>query len=495
MLDPKKLSKDELLVLKYLKEHNTVDAKDLSAITGIDYTRTMRALQWLSNKGFIKLDSKDITYYKRTLLGDDVNAKGLPEKRMLMLLDNKSMTMSSLKENFDPREYNVSIGYLKRNDAIRISENVSITPKGREMLKGGFALEKHIRNEILTEDIVNNDVLRELLDRGLFVKSHSREYTAIITKEATQITIPDVELKERLTPEMLRTGDYNNYSFRSYDVKANVPATHFGRRHFINEATEFVRSVWLDMGFTEMRGDHVQLSFWNFDALFTPQDHPARDMQDTFFLKKPSKGVLPDNKIVSRVRKTHIDGWTTKSKGYGTDWKRIEASRLVLRTHTTVLSAKTIAQLTKDDLPAKYFSVGKVYRNETLDWKHLFEFDQVEGIVVAKTVNFRDLKGYLEQFFNKLGYDRIRIRPAYFPYTEMSVEVDVYHPVREEWIELGGAGIFRPEVVKPLIGIEIPVLAWGLGFGRIISEYYGINDLRDYHKNDLRQLREMRGWI
>jgi phenylalanyl-tRNA synthetase alpha chain len=495
MLDIRKLSKDELSVLVYLQKHDKADAEDLSAVLGMDHTRTLRALQWLSNKGFIELKSTDIVFYKRTSLGDDVARIGLPEERLLRKVSERPIGMHELRTIFEPREFNVSIGMLKKMGAIEIGENIIITPKGKEQLSEGFELSKILSNEIITKDSVSDDTISSLLDRGLYIKQEGKSYAATINGEARQIEIPTIDFKEKLTPEMLKTGDFKNFAFRSYDVTARVPPKYNGRRHFINEATEFVRSVWIDMGFTEMRGDHVQASFWNFDALFTPQDHPARDMQDTFFIKKPQYGELGDNRTVSRVRKTHIDGWTTKSKGYGTSWKRKEASRLVLRTHTTVLSARMIASMTKDGLPAKFFSVGKVYRNETLDWKHLFEFDQVEGIVISKDVTFKHLKGYLEQFFSKLGYDTIRIRPAYFPYTEMSVEVDVLHPKKNQWVELGGAGIFRPEVVKPLIGIEVPVLAWGLGFGRIISEYYNITDLRDYHKNDIRQLREMRGWI
>ena len=495
MLDIKKLSKDELTVLQYLQKHDSADSEDLSAILNLDSTRILRALQWLSNKSFITLDSKDVIFYKRTALGEEVARIGLPEERLLQKIKEKPIEMSELRNLFHPQEFNVSIGLLKRRNAIQLGKEISITDEGHKLLDNGFELSRTLKNEILTEDFLDKETKTTLLDRGLYSKTEGKTYNATISPEAKNIQLPTLEFKEKLTSEMLKTGSYKNFSFRSYDVTAKVPPKYPGRRHFINEATEFVRSVWIDMGFTEMRGDHVQTAFWNFDSLFTPQDHPARDMQDTFFIKKPQYGEIQDNKIMSRVRKTHIDGWTTKSKGYGTSWKKKEASKLVLRTHTTVLSAKTIASLTKEDLPAKFFSVGKVYRNETLDWKHLFEFDQVEGIVIAKDVTFRDLKGYLEQFFSKLGYDTIRIRPAYFPYTEMSVEVDVLHPQKKQWVELGGAGIFRPEVVKPLLGFEVPVLAWGLGFGRIISEYYKITDLRDFHKNDIRQLREMRGWI
>ena len=169
--------------------------------------------------------------------------------------------------------------------------------------------------------------------------------------------------------------------------------------------------------------------------------------------------------------------------------------KLVLRTHTTCLSARTLAELKKENLPAKFFAIGKCFRNETVDWSHGFEFNQTEGIVVDKDANFRHLLGYLKQFFKKMGFEKVRFRPAYFPYTEPSVEIDVFHPEKKVWLELGGAGIFRPEVTIPLLGEHIPVLAWGPGFDRTLMDYYGIKDLRELYKNDLTKLRNMKFWI
>jgi phenylalanyl-tRNA synthetase alpha chain len=249
------------------------------------------------------------------------------------------------------------------------------------------------------------------------------------------------------------------------------------------------------MGFKEMKGSLMQTAFWDLDALFVPQDHPAREMQDTFFLSKPAKGKIIDAELFKRVKATHENGWTTGSKGWQYKFSEEKSQENLLRTHTTVLSARTIAALKKSDLPAKFFSVGKVFRNEALDWKHLFEFYQVEGIVIDPNANMTHLKGYLREFYKKMGFEKVRIRPSHFPYTEPSAEVEGFHPIKKEWVELGGSGIFRPEVVKPLLGFEVPVLAWGLGLERVITEYYHITDLRDCYKNDLEQLRTIKKWM
>jgi len=296
-----------------------------------------------------------------------------------------------------------------------------------------------------------------------------------------------------LTPEMLVSGSWKATSFRKYNVVAPVKPIYGGRRHFVNQATEYMRKIYLELGFKEMEGPLVNPAFWNFDALFTAQDHPVREMQDTFYFD-PLKATLPEKKLIERVKKAHESG-TPGSSGWQYKWNESEAKRVVLRTHTTVLSARTLAQLKHEELPVKYFAIGKCFRNETLDWKHLFEFNQFEGIVVDKNANFRHLLGYLKTFFKKLGFPQARFRPAYFPYTEMSIEIDVFHPVRKQWIELGGAGIFRPEVVEPLLGEYVPVLAWGPGFDRILMDYYKITDIRDLYRNDVKQLREMKQWM
>ena len=286
---------------------------------------------------------------------------------------------------------------------------------------------------------------------------------------------------DKVTTEIIRSQSWKDGKFRRFDVIINVPKINPAKLHLVTQAINYIRKIWLELGFKEMTGPILDSSFWNFDALFVPQDHPAREMQDTFYLKQ--KLSLPDKNLVNKVKSAHEKGWKYK-------WNPELSKQLVLRTHTTSLSARTLAKLKQSDLPAKFFSVGKVFRNEVLDWSQLFEFQQSEGIVIDENVNFRHLLGYLREFFNKMGFERSRFRPGYFPYTEQTVECEVYHPIKKKWIELGGAGIFRPEVVTPLIGKDIPVLAWGLGVERIIVDYYNINDLRDLYNNDLKFLRE-----
>jgi len=231
--------------------------------------------------------------------------------------------------------------------------------------------------------------------------------------------------------EMLLKKSWKNKTFRRFNIQSEIPRIYPGRRHFVNEAINYIRKIWLELGFKEMTGNLVQTSFWNFDALFVPQDHPAREMQDTFFIN--GKGKLPNSEIVKRVKAVHENGWTTGSSGWNYKWSEEEAKKLVLRTHTTVLSARTIAALRKEELPAKFFSVGKIFRNEAIDWAHLFELHQIEGIIIDESVNFKNLLGYLREYYNKLGIDKVKFRPSYYPYTEMSVDCIAYIPERNKF--------------------------------------------------------------
>ncbi len=485
---------------------NDIEVSAIIRKTGLKEVEVVRALQWLENKGLIKIQQtlKEIINLDKN--GALYVMEGLPEKRFLQsLTEEERMTLDEISEkaHLIKEEINICLGLLKKKGAIEILPRmrVDITEEGRLLLDKPSLEEKFLRKLPLDAAHLSQEekyAYEELKKRKHIIKTDSTRIKRIkLTKtgeELARLKLSD-QFVDSLTQDMLISGAWKEKNFRRYDVTINVPKVYGGKRHFVNQAVDYIRSIWLDLGFKEMKGPIVQTSFWNFDALFTAQDHPARDLHDTFFLKNPAKGKLPKKDLVDNIRKMHENGGNVGSKGWRYTWQREEAKKNVLRTHTTVLSAKTIATLKETDLPVKFFAVGKCFRNETVDWSHLFELTQVEGIVVDPNANFRHLIGYLKEFFNKMGYERVRVRPSFFAFTEPSAEVEAFHPVRKRWVELGGAGIFRPEVVKPLLGKDIPVLAWGLGMERIIGEYYQISDIRDLYKNDLKQLREMKTWM
>ncbi len=489
----------ERKVLLALKKKDKQLSTELEESTGLGEASINRALLWLSSKKLIKLkeEVKEVVILDKN--GEEYAEKGFPEKRFLKIA-LKNDSIQGIKAELSKDEFNVSIGLLKSNGLVKLKEGrIIVTKKGLAYLKTGTLYEK-ILKKLLKEPLGLSKLSNELRE-AVNELSKRKDIIKIEVKTCRQAglaklglsVLPYVKLEKligQLTPQLLGTGAYKTAEFRKYDLGAPTPRIFYGKKHIVTIIRDRIRKIFLDMGFKQVQGPLLESSFWNFDSLFQPQDHPARDMHDTFFIKEPMRGLLPNKKLVQRVKLVHESGWTTGSKGWGYDWKESVASTNILRTHTTAVSARTLAQCKPKDLPVKVFSLGHVFRNETLDYKHLFEFIQVEGIVAAPGVNFRNLLGILKNFFNKLGFDEVRFRPGYFPYTEMSVEPEVLHPVKNEWMELGGAGILRPEVVKPLLGIDVPVLAWGLGLERSIMDVFNIKDIRAVYSDDINFLRE-----
>ena len=499
-----KLHPLERLVLPVLLKKQDLEA--ISRSSKLSKIEVMRALQWLENKQLLKINiqtKKQVFLDKNALLYKE---QGLPERNFLKVLSSefKGLNVIVKKAKLSRQEVNAVIGILKKSGAIETRPGeilqVKITPKAKEILAKKSEEELFLHQSFpLNLQQVDTKLIKSLIKRQDFIKIIEIKSVSVqlteLGKKIAQIDLSS-QVVNRLTSKMLKTGEWKDKTFRAYDVEINVPQVYEGKKHFVNQAIRYAKNIWIEMGFKEMTGNIVNTSFWNFDALFTAQDHPVREMQDTFFLGgKHEFGKLPDKKIVDKVKLMHESGGDIQSSGWQYSWDEKEAKKNVLRTHTTVLTAKKLAALKEKDFPAKFFALGKNFRNEALDWKHLFEFNQTEGIVVDENANFRHLLGYLKQFFTKMGYPQARFRPAFFPYTEPSVEIDVFHSVKKEWVEFGGAGMLRPEVVVPLLGKEIPVLAWGPGFDRTILEYWNITDMRDLYKNDLKRIREMKMWL
>jgi phenylalanyl-tRNA synthetase alpha chain len=493
---------------------------ELVSVTGLQEVEVMRALQWLQNKGLLVLKETIQEIVELDKNGRLYLEKGLPEKRFLKALEGAAaIPVSAVQQNsgLDQNEMTICMGLLKRRNAITLKKEgnellVSMTSEGQYIFKKPTEEELFLQSLAMPRDVTDispaeKKIFAELSQRKSLVTTTVVKLKSVtLTALGHDVLTYDLnkEFVEQLTPEMLKAGSWKNHEFRHYDVSINVPAISGGKQHIVTQAISYIKHIWLDMGFVEMTGPLLQTSYWDLDSLFVPQDHPARQMQDTFFIKDDTGKAIALGKLpadFAKIKEIHECGATTGSTGWKTAWKEDEARKVLLRTHTTVLSALKLAELGQDPkilhkrLPLKFFNVGRVFRNEALDWKHLFEFHQVDGIVIYPDANMKNLKAYLRQFFGKMGYPKIRIRPAYFPYTEPSMEVEVWHPKKNQWVELGGAGIFRPEVVVPLLGADIPVLAWGLGLERIISEYYHLTDIRDLYKNDLKQLQQMKIWV
>lgn len=487
------LSEIEKKLLLALKKNRAASAQQLAAETGLASAAVDRAAAWLAEKKLAQVSTQETITPQLTQEGKEYLREKLPERRLFAELENSAQTVSQLEKKLGKKTAGIGVAWLGKLGAITFSGGSAVlTQHGRELSS------KKLEHERLLEEIsAGKEVppfgVQELTKRGLAQTSKTIHKTIAILPAGLDL-LEQSDLEEevsQLTQQAIVTGAWKKLKLREYDVTAPTQAVYPGKRHPASQAADYVRRVWVEMGFREMRGPLIDTEFWNFDSLFVPQDHPAREMQDTLFVQ--GKGRVPAA-LALRVKKAHESG-VAGSLGWGADWNKQTAEKLVLRTHTTVLSAHTLAALKKADWPAKFFALGKCFRNEAFDWKHTAEFNQTEGIVVDADANFSHLFGYLKQYCRKLGFPDARFRPSYFPYTEPSVEIDVFHPVHKKWMELGGAGIFRPEVTEPLLGEPVPVLAWGPGFERLIMNYYAITDVRELYNNDLKQLRESKMWL
>ncbi len=405
-------------------------------------------------------------------------------------------SLEDLRAEFEsPEEFSAALGRARSSGWIKVEGGAPprlrvADSKGPEVLKSLLAsVSAGIEESNLPADQAG--LVADLLKRGALRRIESRSTTVAIMEAGRESSsaAASANLIDRLTPEILASRSWRGRSLRPIDVEAKAPRFYPGRRHPVRDFINEVRETYISMGFTELRGESVYPAFWNFDALFIPQDHPGRDMQDTFYLEGLSDKTMARAGVVANVASTHESGWKTGSRGWGYSWRIEEARRLVLRTHNTVLTVKALANSKEKE--TRVFAVSKVYRNENLDYKHLAEFYQMDGIIVGKDLNVRHLMGFLTEFYKKLGMSEVKLWPTYFPYTEPSLEVIGYSKAAKAWIELSGSGVFRPEVTIPL-GVRVPVLAWGPGIERLMMMRYGLDDMRALYGDDLSWLRERR---
>jgi len=293
-------------------------------------------------------------------------------------------------------------------------------------------------------------------------------------------TIPKLETD--LTVDMLNKGTWKSAEFKQYNFQAAGAPTLGGALHPLLKVREEFRNIFFEMGFAEMAtSQYADSCFWNFDALFVPQQHPAREAQDTFYLSDPAYSLPPEKDYYDRVAKVHESGGYG-SLGYRIPWSEEESSKMVLRTHTTARSAYLLRQIASQPggfKPAKLFSIDRVFRNEATDNTHLAEFHQVEGVVADYDLTLPDLMGFMRTFFAKMGLKDLRFKPAYNPYTEPSMEVFAFHPALNKWVEIGNSGMFRPEMLEPMgIPKNVRVHGWGLSLERPTMIRYGISNIR-----------------
>ncbi|MDH5459721.1 MAG: phenylalanine--tRNA ligase subunit alpha [Candidatus Bathyarchaeota archaeon] len=501
MIELRRHERKTLLAVKRLGGKATLE--QIISESGLSNATIMRAALVLKEKKLMKIKERKRTIAKLNEEGKLYAEKQLPERRILdMLYDKGGETLIfNIPQEVDipPDVIPVALGWLvqknwavinKEKSTISLSQ-YSLTQKPPEDDDEKLLAFLAERDTVVVEELDKSlQQAVNILKRRKLIETKERSiYELELTREGFKLIEKGLEVAEevsQLTPELIITKKWRETKLRKFNVTAPGPTVYPGKVHPLQQIIQRAREIFLEMGFTEIRGPLVETAFWNFDALFQPQDHPAREMMDTFYLANPKAGKLLSKSIVDAVARVHENGWITGSKGWGYKWNYEEAKRLVLRTHTTAETIKYLSQHKKP--PIKVFSVDRVYRNEQITYKNIAEFHQIEGIVVGKNVTLRDLMGTLKTFYTKFGLKKTEFWPCYFPYTEPSAQAMVYHPKLKSWIELCGMGMFRPEVLAPL-GIKYPVLAWGGGLERLAMIELGLDDIRLLYGNRLEWIR------
>lgn len=474
-------------ILKSLADVDSIPMEKLAAITHLEIDKVRRGVEWLKFKNMISIKESSSFIVSLTRRGQDAAASGLPERKLVDAIKGGNDTVEKVRMSglLSNDEVNAAVSAARRNKWIQFADGGGMSLSGAEsqsseelilkkLQKGGLELaalsEEERRAVELLKKRPDYMTLKEVKETRIFIALAGRD--ALSSLDGSQ-------MERKLTTEMITSGRWREVKLGPLDVEAPAPAIYPGRSHPLVNIIDEVKEIFVGLGFEEIDGDMVQSGFWNFDALFIPQDHPAREMQDTFYVSDKRQDIPATKDQMRKVAKVHERGWER-------EWEIGEAKRMVLRTHTTPVTLRHLAAIKPD--AARFFSVGRVFRNEKPSYKHLVEFNQVEGVATAPGLSLRDLMGLQKEFYAKMGIKKVKFWPTFFPYTEPSLQSMVYNESLQKWVELFGMGIFRPEVTRPL-GIRNPVLAWGGGIERIAMLRFGLDDVRELYSNRLSWLR------
>jgi phenylalanyl-tRNA synthetase alpha chain len=526
----------EVRILLSYKRGDELTVEKVERELGFKPGNGNQALSWLAGKELInELRRETAVFYELTILGEEWKEKGSPEERILELIRrrleklNRGLRLPDIAQalEMENKDIGSAFGSLSKLGVLKMDDDKNVTltfpleylqdPARNPGIarfrlihglfekvlrySGGLIPEAELSDEeksaiagIAKKRGAADTPFRQI-DRETVVYGFTVAADGSVPAEATAAALKAAGISGdevgSLTPEMLESGSWKGKTFRSYNVK--VPPTRLlpGRINPYVKFLEDVKDKLASLGFEEFDGPLVETEFWNSDALFMPQFHSARDIHDVYRIQDPSdpEGTAHAKAIeepwLSNVAEAHENGGKTGSRGWNYQFDREFTKRLILRSQGTVLSAKTLPVA---KIPGKYFGIVRCFRYDQVDATHLPDFYQTEGIVLGEDVNLRTLLGMLEIFAVEVaGAKDIRYVPGYFPFTEPSVEVHIKHPTLG-WFELGGSGIFRPEVTESL-GVSVPVAAWGLGIDRMALMALGIRDIRELFSFDIENVR------
>ncbi|RUS69584.1 hypothetical protein EGW08_022654 [Elysia chlorotica] len=463
-----------------LDQAGTVDSTQLAEKLGVNHQTVVGAIKSLQSLfNVIKVEEKQSKRWQLTDEGNSILQNGSHEAVLFQSIPQEGIPQAKLMASGP----NAKVGFSKAMSAgwIAVDKKAEGGPKVIKKVESIEDVVQQCLEKISKLDLsgVTDAQKNEYKKRKLIVEVKEVSYSV---SKGENFTTSVSKQQVDLTPEMISSGSWRTAQFKPFNFNTlGVPAT-TGHLHPLLKVREQFRQIFLEMGFSEMpTNNYVESSFWNFDALFQPQQHPARDEHDTFFMAEPATASAFPMDFLEKVKDVHSKGGYG-SQGYRYDWKMEEAEKNILRTHTTAVSTRMLYKLAqeKEFRPVKYFSIDRVFRNENLDATHLAEFQQIEGVVADRGLTLGDLMGVINQFFQRLGMTKLRFKPAYNPYTEPSMEIFGYHDGLGKWVEIGNSGVFRPEMLRPMgLPEDVSVIAWGLSLERPTMIKYKVSNIRD----------------
>ncbi len=486
----------EQLVLSTLAGAGEIeDTFTFAEAQSVDHQALVGVIKSLHGDGYVEQVALSAQLWSLTVEGEAFVNEGSPEYRVYSAVKGgenaDGMEMSSIQE---------ALGDIVKIGLGPCMKNKWLSKKGEKIVLVDASKMVEDETSKMLSAIANNTNMPS--DKDLAALKKRKLVNSIVrkslnVKKGTNYREKRVKKMADLTKEMLEANNWGDMEFKNVNLNAMGTQGTGGNFHPLLKVRAEFRRILMEMGFEEMPTNKwVESSFWNFDSLFQPQSHPARDAHDTFFMKGESGTTrsLPED-YYEKVKTIH-EGGGFESIGYGCNFKREETCKNLLRTHTTAISAQMLYKLAQETkvnngvfTPKKFFSVDRVFRNEAMDATHLCEFHQVEGLVADRNLTLGNLIGTIKTFFEKIGISQVRFKPAYNPYTEPSMEIFGYHPELKKWTEIGNSGMFRPEMLRPMgLPSDVRVIAWGLSLERPTMIKYRIENIRDLfgHKADIK---------
>lgn len=499
----------EIKVLLNYSQNDELTSEKLQKELDYKEGHANQAFSWLGGKELVAVVKRTPhTFYEITDLGRKYAKDGTPDERIISFVKaNGAKTLPEIAAGagIEQKDVGSAFGQLSKDGVLKMNAEKKAEYTGVE-LPARISLAKALFDRAAASDngLLDNAALSadeqkvistfakkrgaadspfKIIERETVVYKLT-ENSAAVAEGLKNAGITGNEIGE-LSTKMLASGEWKNSVFRGYNISIPPARMIPGRTNPYVQFLEHVKDKLCSLGFQEYDGPLVETEFWNGDALFMPQFHAARDIHDVYRIKNPTHAKMIEEPWLSNVAEAHKNGGKTGSRGWNYDFDHEFTRRLVLRSQGTVLSAH---QLHSAEIPGKYFGIARCFRYDKVDATHLSDFYQTEGIVLGDDVNLRTLLGFLEMFAKEIaGATEVKYVPGYFPFTEPSVEVHIKHPVLG-WFELGGAGIFRPEVTKSM-GVDVPVLAWGMGIDRMALMALGLNDLRELFCENIEEVR------